>query len=113
MAIQKKCTNPLTTNPGQTGIFSISQWEQDVTRKNTVKFLPNSIDRRVIFDAALIFASATINRVWNQAPDCGQDWSNTAVGIAAAKHVSGQYTCINAICEKYSSDILSLYKKYR
>jgi len=103
--------------PGATsgimGLFAINQWEQDTTRKNTLEFLPNNIDRRVIFDAAIIFASATINRVGNQAPVCGEDWSDTVVNIAAAKHVSGQYPCPNTTCEKYCNDVLSLYKQYR
>lgn len=100
-------------NPGIMGLFAIDQWEQDTTRKNTIEFLPNNIDRRVIFDNAIIFASATINRVGNQAPACGEDWSDTVINIAAAKHVSGQYPCSNATCEKYCNDILSLYKQYR
>ena len=111
MAVQKKCANPLSTNPGQTGIFSINQWEQETSRKNTIEFLPNNIDRRVIFDAAIIFASATINRVVE--PECGEVWSDDVVNTAAAKHVSGQYPCTNTTCEQYSNDILSLYKKYR
>ena len=98
-------------NPGIMGLFAIDQWEQDTTRKNTVEFLPNNIDRRVIFDAAIIFASATINRVVE--PECGEVWSDDVVNTAAAKHVSGQYPCQNTTCEKYSNDILSLYKKYR
>ena len=100
-------------NPGIMGLFAVDQWEQDASRKNTVAILPNNIDRRVIYDSAVIFASITINRVGNQASDCGEDWSDTAVGMAAAKHVSGRYPCQNPTCEKYSSDILSLYKKYR
>ena len=97
--------------PGIMGLFAINQWEQDTTRKNTVEFLPNNIDRRVIFDAAIIFASATINRVVE--PECGEVWSDDVVNTAAAKHVSGQYPCTNTTCEQYSNDILSLYKKYR
>lgn len=43
------------------------------TGENTLAFLPNNIDRRVIFDNAIFFASAIINRVIE--PDnCGNVW---------------------------------------
>jgi len=104
MAIQKRCVNPLTTNPGQTGIFSISQWEQDTSRKNTVAFLPNNIDRRVMFDNALIFASITVNRVTE--PECGEDWSDDVVRLAAEKHLG---SCGHNYCD----DVLNYYKQYK
>ena len=107
----KFCMITPGANPGQMGLFSINQWEQDTTRKNTIAFLPNNIDRRVIFDNAMIFASATINRVVE--PECGEVWPDDVVNTAAAKHVSGQYPCTNTTCEQYCNDVLSLYKKYR
>ena len=109
----KFCMKTPGANPGIMGLFAVDQLEQDASRKNTIAILPNNIDRRVIFDCAVIFASITINRVGNQASDCGEDWSDTAVSMAAAKHVSGRYPCQNATCEKYVSDILSFYKKYK
>jgi len=89
-------------NPGQAGLFSLSQWEQDTSRKNTIAFLPNNIDRRVAFDDTLIFASITINRVVE--PSCGETWSDDVVRQAALKHNNST---------TYSDEILSLYKKYR
>jgi len=92
-------------NPGQMGIFSINQWEQDVTRKYTAVILPNNIDRRVFFDNALIFAIATINRIGSTPKNCTV-WSDDEVKIAAEKH---QGSCGNNYC----ADVLKYYKQYR
>ncbi|EKE14987.1 MAG: hypothetical protein ACD_12C00206G0001, partial [uncultured bacterium] len=92
-------------NPGQMGIFSINQWEQDVSRKNTLAILPNKIDRRVFFDNAVILASITLNRVGNPPSNCN-DWPDDIIKLAAEKH---QGSCGNNYC----ADVLKYYKQYR
>lgn len=108
-----QCKNPVGgTDIGIMGLIQISQQEEEVSRKNTIAFLPNSIDRRVIFDNALIFASITINRVVE--PPCGEEWSDDVVRLAAEKHQGVcQYDYGNGNVRNYCDDILSLYKKYR
>ncbi len=102
-------------NPGTMGVFAIDQWEQDTTRKYSVLIIPNNFDRRVIFDNALIFAIAEMNRIGNQAPACGVVWPDDVVILAAKKHLCGNTTCtcITQNGYSYCDQVLSLYKKYR
>ncbi|MFH0979515.1 MAG: hypothetical protein V1803_01045, partial [Candidatus Roizmanbacteria bacterium] len=98
---------------GIMGILQISQWEQDVSRKNTIATLPKNIDRRVLFDNAIIFASITKNRVGNPPANCN-DWPDEAVLIAAEKHLGVcQYNYGNGNAGNYCKEILQLYKQYR
>jgi len=94
------------TDLGIMGLIQISQWEQDVSRKYTTETLPNNIDRRVLFDNALIFAIITKNRVGNQAPDSCTDWPDDIVRLAAEKHYG---TCGDNYCD----NVLRYYKQYK
>lgn len=67
------------------GLFQVSEQEEKVSRKNTTRDLPKSIDRRVLFDNAIIFASITKNRVGSLPPSC-EDWPEDAVKTVAEKH---------------------------
>lgn len=87
------------------GILQISQFEQDRTRKYTTPILPNNIDRRVLFDNALIFAYATRARVGNPPANC-DDWPDSVIKIAAEKHYG---TC----GDNYCTNILKYYKQYK
>jgi hypothetical protein len=44
------------------GMMQVSEQEEQVTRKNTIKILSKNIDRRVLFDNAVIYAMATKGR---------------------------------------------------
>jgi len=91
------------------GILQVSEEEQTLTRKYTKKILPNSIDRRVLFDNALIFAIATNNRIGVTPKSC-TDWTDDEVQIAAEKHYGG---CYISATRNYCNEILRLYKQYR
>jgi len=88
------------------GVNQISQQEQEVTRKNTVKVLPNNIDRRVVFDNLVIFASATLGRVGNATKTSCSDWPESTVRLAAEKHYG---SCGDSYCDR----AWSLYKQYK
>ncbi len=88
------------------GILQIGQWEQEVSRKNTISTLPKNIDRRVLFDNAIIFASITKNRVGNLAPDSCDDWPDDVIRLAAEKHYG-------SCGDNYCTDILKYYKQYK
>jgi len=96
------------------GILQIGQWEQEVSRKNTISTLPKNIDRRVLFDNAIIFASITKNRVGNLAPDSCDDWPDDVIKIAAEKHHgSCEYNYGNGKSGNYCTEVLQLYKQYK
>jgi len=95
------------------GVLQISEWEEQVSRKNTKGILPDNIDRRVIFDNAIIFASITKNRIGTTPKSC-DDWPDDAILTAAEKH---QGVCVNDYHNgntvNYCQDVLRLYKQYR
>lgn len=93
------------------GLLQVSQQEQDLSFKNTSKVITTGkIDRRVLYDNALIFASVTLNKVGNLAETGCGDWSFKAVVRAACKHLgvcnynyganNGNY-CVK-ICNHYN-----------
>ena len=92
-------------NPGIMGLFAIDQWEQDVTKKYTVAVLPKNIDRRVIYDSAVIFAYATRARVGTPPTNC-DDWPDSVIKIAAEKHYGN---CTSNYC----ANILKYYNQYK
>ena len=99
------CMRTPGANPGQMGLFSLNQFEEDAARKYTKSILPNNLDRRVWFDDALIFAIITKNRIGNPPKNCN-DWPDDAIKTAAEKH---QGSCGNNYCV----DVLKYYKQYR
>lgn len=91
------------------GLLQVSEEEQTLTRKYTTATLPKNIDRRVIFDNALIFAIATNNRIGTTPKSC-IDWTDDEVQIAAEKHFG---SCYISATRNYCNEILRLYKQYR
>jgi len=91
------------------GLLQVSEEEQTLTRKYTIKTLPNNIDRRVIFDNALIFSIATNNRIGVTPKNCN-DWTDNEVQIAAEKHYG---SCYISATRNYCNEVLKLYKQYR
>lgn len=95
------------------GIIQISEWEEEVSRKQTIAHLPKNIDRRVLFDNALIFAYITRNRVGSPPKDCN-NWPDDAVKVAAEKHHG---VCVydygNGNAGNYCTSLLKLYKEYK
>lgn len=97
---------------GIMGVFQISQEEETVSRKNTIATLPKNIDRRVLFDNALIFASITKNRAGQVPKDCN-NWPDDVIKMVADKHHGGCLITENASGGNYCNDVLRLYKQYR
>ncbi len=92
------------------GSQQISQQEQEVSRKNTIKILPKNIDRRVLFDNLIIYASITINRVGSSPhPNC-DDWPEETVKLAAEKHYG---SCNIGGGRNYCTEIWNLYKSFK
>jgi len=110
-----QCRNAVgdPTDIGIMGVLQISEEEETVTRKYTKDILPKNIDRRVLFDNALIFAIATRNRVGSPPRDCN-NWPDDMVELAAEKHHGVcNYNYGNGNTGNYCTDILKLYKKYQ
>ena len=98
---------------GIMGVLQISDEEQKLTRKYTLPILPKNIDRRVIFDNALIFAIATKNRVGTVPRSCN-DWPEETISIAAEKHHGVcRYDYGGGNTGNYCSDIIKLYRQYK
>ncbi len=95
------------------GIMQISEWEEQTSRKSTLASLPENIDRRVLFDNALIFAYITRARVGNPPKDCN-DWPDAMIKTAAEKHLGTcKYDYGNGNKGDYCADILKYYKQYK
>ncbi|MFZ2206960.1 MAG: hypothetical protein WA061_06530 [Microgenomates group bacterium] len=100
------------------GIMQISEQEEQVTRKYTIKTLPKNIDRRVLFDNILIFGIATKNRAGKfPQPSCS-DWPQETVKEVARIHASGSsgscnYTYSqNGKSGNYCNEVWDLYKSF-
>ncbi|MCX6731912.1 MAG: hypothetical protein NTV98_00015 [Candidatus Roizmanbacteria bacterium] len=91
------------------GPEQISQQEQDVSRKNTIKILPKNIDRRVLFDNLIIYASITKNRL-GKAPSSCDDWPEDAVKTVAEKHYG---SCNIGGGRNYCTEVWNLYKSFK
>lgn len=105
------CTNgvqPEAYDQKIMGIMQMSEQEEQVTRKYTQVTLPKSIDRRVLFDNALIYAIATKNRLGDTPKSC-DDWPEDAVKAVAEKH----YGACGYPGGNYCTEIWNLYKKFR
>lgn len=87
------------------GLWQISKYEEDAAKKSIGKIIKGSIDRRVIFDNAIIFAIITKNRLGDPPKNCS-DWPADAIKTAAEKHYG---TCGDNYCNK----VLNYYKQYR
>jgi hypothetical protein len=90
------------------GLMQMSEQEEQVTRKYTSPSLPKSIDRRVLFDNALIYAFATKNRLGTVPKSC-DDWPEDAVKAVAEKH----FGACGYPGGNYCNEIWALYKKFR
>lgn len=95
------------------GMLQVSQQEQDASFKNTSKVITaGKIDRRVIYDNALIFASVTKNKVGNLAETGCGDWSFKAVARAACKHLGGCNYNYGANNGNYCTKICNHYNDF-
>lgn len=101
-----KCQNPIPSGADQAimGLWQISKYEEDAAKKHVVKIIKGEIDRRVIFDNAVIFAVITKNRLGDPPKNCS-DWPADAIKTAAEKHYG---TCGDNYCNK----VLNYYKQY-
>lgn len=112
----QKCSSPIgnPTDIKIMGILQISEWEQEVTRKNTIKTLPKNIDRRVLFDNALIFAWATRGRAGNSPQPSCTDWPEETVKLVAEKHHGVcKYDYGNGAAGNYCTKIWELYRSFK
>lgn len=91
------------------GLMQMSEDEQNVTRKYTQTSLPKSIDRRVLFDNALIYAIATKNRAGNSPMPSCDDWPEETVKLVAEKH----YGACAYSGGNYCTEVWNLYKSFR
>ena len=92
------------------GPLAISQQEQDVSRKDTIKILPKNIDRRVLFDNLVIYADITINRAGKSPRPSCSDWPEETVRIVAEKHFGA---CDAGNGKNYCNDIWNFYKSFK
>jgi hypothetical protein len=88
------------------GLFQVSEEEEKVSRKNTTKALPKSIDRRVLFDNAIIFASITKNRAGQSPQPSCDDWPEETVKEVAGKH----YGSCSYPGGNYCNEVWGFYK---
>jgi hypothetical protein len=100
------CQKPIPSGADQAimGLWQISKYEEDAAKKSIGKIIKGSIDRRVIFDNAVIFAIITKNRLGDPPKNCS-DWPADAIKTAAEKHYG---TCGDNYCNK----VLNYYKQY-
>lgn len=102
-----KCQNPIPSGANQEimGLWQISKYEEEAAKKYLTKIIKGNIDRRVIFDSAVIFAVITKNRLGNPPKDCA-NWPTDAIKTAAEKHYR---SCGDNYCDK----VLKYYKEYK
>jgi len=91
------------------GLMQVSEEEETKTRKYTQATLPNSIDRRVLFDNMLIYAIATRNRLGVTPPGC-DDWPQDIVKLAAEKHFGA---CAYGNGKNYCTEVWNLYRSFK
>jgi hypothetical protein len=101
------CQNPIPSGADQAimGLWQISKYEEDAVKKSIGKYIKGSIDRRVIFDNAIIFAIITKNRLGDPPKNCS-DWPADAIKTAAEKHYGN---CSDNYCNK----VLNYYREYK
>ena len=101
------------------GIMQISEQEEKEYRKFTIDTLPNSVDRRVLFDNILIFGKISKSRAGKfPQPSC-TDWPQETVMEVARIHASGStgsceyYYSQNGANGNYCKEIWDLYKSFK
>lgn len=104
-------------NLKEMGVLSVSEWEQETTRKNTVETLSKNIDRRVLFDSAVIFAWAARGRAGKSPQPSCSDWPQETVNAVAISFVSGGTTCKynygDGTSLDYCKKVWDLYKSFK
>lgn len=92
------------------GLMQVSEQEEQVTRKNTVKTLSKNIDRRVLFDNAVIYAYATKARAGQSPQPSCDDWPQETVKLVAEKHFGA---CAYGNGKNYCTEVWNLYKSFK
>lgn len=92
------------------GLMQVSEQEEQVTRKNTVKTLSKNIDRRVLFDNAVIYAYATKARAGQSPQPSCDDWPQETVKLVAEKHYGA---CAYGNGKNYCTEVWNLYKSFK
>jgi hypothetical protein len=101
------CQNPIPSGDDQAimGLWQISKYEEDAAKKYMTGIIKGNIDRRVLFDNAVIFAIITKNRLGNPPTNCN-DWPTDAISTAAEKHYG-------SCGDNYCANILKYYKQFK
>lgn len=113
----ERCAPPVgrqDINLKEMGIFSITERDQETTKKYLKNDFVVPYDRRVLFDNALIFAVITRNRIPGGPPPNCDKWPDEIVKIVAEKQ-AGQcnyYYSQTGRSGNYCQEILSLYHKF-
>jgi len=101
------CQNPIPSGADQAimGLWQISKYEEDAAKKYMTGVIKGNIDRRVIFDNAIIFAIITKKRLGSPPKSC-TDWPEDAIRTVAEKHYG-------SCGDNYCANILNYYRKYK
>ncbi len=91
------------------GLFQVGETEQNGALNYIKSIIPGKVDRRILFDNAVIFSIITKNRVGSYpAPSC-TDWPQETVKHIAEKHFGA---CAYA-GGNYCTEIWDLYRSFK
>ena len=91
------------------GLFQVGEAEQTGAMKYIKPVISGNVDRRVLFDNAVIFAIITKGRAGNSAPASCTDWPESTVKLIAQKHFGAcAYPGGN-----YCTEVWNLYKSFK
>jgi len=91
------------------GLFQVNEDEQKGALKYMKGILPGRVDRRVLFDNAVIFAIISKNRAGNSPMPTCTDWPEETVKLIAEKH----YGACAYSGGNYCNEVWNYYKKYK
>ena len=91
------------------GLFQVGEDEQNTAMKSIKPVLPGKVDRRILFDNAVIFAIITKNRAGKSSTPSCTDWPKDTVTTVAEKHYG---TCAYP-GGNYCNEVWNYYQKYR
>jgi hypothetical protein len=91
------------------GLFQVGDAEQTIAQKTIKSVLPGKVDRRILFDNAVMFAIITKNRAGKSSTPSCTDWpKDTVTTVAQAHYGSCAYPGGN-----YCTEVWNYYQKYR